>query len=124
MIVKSGVKPKLEAIILSQLSIANLAIMYRLLGFTAIVVYLDDFFICAPTLNECIVTMNTLVALLRCLGFSINWDKVIYLLLFVHQPDRVSGQFIANRLINTFTKSVYVNYQYFNLRHPRDTAFY
>ncbi|KAK2144921.1 hypothetical protein NP493_4089g00002 [Ridgeia piscesae] len=31
-IVKSGVKPKLEAITLSQWSIANLAIMYRLLG--------------------------------------------------------------------------------------------
>ena len=31
-IVKSRVKPKLEAIILSQWSIANLAIMYRLLG--------------------------------------------------------------------------------------------
>ena len=46
-------------------------------GFTAVVVYLDDFFICAPTLNECIVAMNTLVALLRRLGFSINWDKVI-----------------------------------------------
>ena len=46
-------------------------------GVTAVVVYLDDFFICAPTLNECIVAMNTLVALLRRLGFSINWDKVI-----------------------------------------------
>ena len=46
-------------------------------GLTAVVVYLDDFFICAPTLNECIVVMNTLVALLRRLGFSINWDKVI-----------------------------------------------
>jgi hypothetical protein len=46
-------------------------------GFTAVVVYLDDFFICAPTLDECNVAMNTLVALLRRLGFSINWDKVI-----------------------------------------------
>ena len=45
-------------------------------GFTAVVVYLEDIFICAPTLNECIVAMNTLVALRR-LGFSINWDKVI-----------------------------------------------
>jgi len=46
-------------------------------GFTAVVVYLDDFFICAPTLNDCMVAMNTLVVLLRHLGFSINWDKVI-----------------------------------------------
>ena len=46
-------------------------------GFTVVVVYLDDFFICTPTLNECIVAMNTLVALLRRLGFSINWDNVI-----------------------------------------------
>ena len=45
-------------------------------GFTAVIVYLEDIFICAPTLNECIVAMNTLVALRR-LGFSINWDKVI-----------------------------------------------
>ena len=46
-------------------------------GFTAMVVYLDDFFICTPTLNEYIVAMNTLVALLRRLVFFINWDKVI-----------------------------------------------
>ena len=35
------------------------------------------FFICAPTLNECMVAMNNLVVLLQHLGFSINWDKVI-----------------------------------------------
>ena len=46
-------------------------------GFTAVVVYLDDFFICAPNLNECILAMNTLMALLRRLDFSINWDKII-----------------------------------------------
>lgn len=46
-------------------------------GLTAIVVYLDDFFIKADTFEDCLVTMNTLIALLRKLGFGINWNKVV-----------------------------------------------
>ena len=46
-------------------------------GFSAVVVYLDDFFICAPTLEECATALSTLVALLRRLGFCINWNKVV-----------------------------------------------
>ena len=46
-------------------------------GFTALVVYLDDFLICAPTMKECTTALSTLVSLLRHLGFCINWDKVV-----------------------------------------------
>ena len=46
-------------------------------GFTAMVVYLDDFLICAPTMKECATALSTLVSLLRHLGFCINWDKVV-----------------------------------------------
>ena len=41
-------------------------------GFTAVVVYLDDFFICAPTLEECAIALNTLIRLSLHLGFCIN----------------------------------------------------
>ena len=34
-------------------------------GFTAITVYLDDFLICAPALNECATALSTLIRLLR-----------------------------------------------------------
>ena len=46
-------------------------------GFTATVAYLDDFFICAPTVNECATALSTLIRLLRQLGFRINWNKVV-----------------------------------------------
>ena len=46
-------------------------------GFTALVVYLDDFLISAPTMKECATALSTLVSLLRHLGFCINWDKVV-----------------------------------------------
>ena len=46
-------------------------------GFTAIAVYLDDFLICAPTVNECATALSTLIRLLRQLGFRINWNKVV-----------------------------------------------
>lgn len=46
-------------------------------GLTATVVYLDDFFIKADTLKECAEAMNLLIALLRKLGFQINWKKVV-----------------------------------------------
>ena len=46
-------------------------------GLKATVVYLDDFFIKADTLKECAEAMNVLIALLRKLGFQINWKKVV-----------------------------------------------
>ena len=46
-------------------------------GFTALVVFLDDFFVCAPTLQECVEVMASLITLLRYLGFRINWNKVV-----------------------------------------------
>ena len=46
-------------------------------GVTACVVYLDDFFIKANTFEDCLAAMNVIIALLRKLGFHINWNKVI-----------------------------------------------
>ena len=46
-------------------------------GIKATVVYLDDFFIKADTLDECAKAMNILIALLRKLGFQINWKKIV-----------------------------------------------
>jgi len=40
-------------------------------------VYLDDFFICAPRMEECAIPLNTLIVLLRELEYYINWDKVV-----------------------------------------------
>ena len=45
-------------------------------GFGNIIVYLDDFLIVAQTRDECRLAMNTLITLLRELGFAINWSKV------------------------------------------------
>lgn len=45
-------------------------------GFHNIVVYLDDFWVCANSYHECSVAMDTLLKLLRSLGFHINWSKV------------------------------------------------
>ena len=46
-------------------------------GFTALVVYLDDFFLCAPTLQECAELMASLITLLHYLGFRFNWNKMV-----------------------------------------------
>ena len=46
-------------------------------GFRDLVVYLDDFLVIAPTKQECQLALNTLLKLLRQLGFSINWNKVV-----------------------------------------------
>lgn len=50
--------------------------MMKRRGFSALVVYLDDFLIVAPTYEECLAALNTLISLLRSLGFSIAWHKV------------------------------------------------
>jgi hypothetical protein len=46
-------------------------------GFKAVVCYIDNIWLCAPTMQECARIMAELVALLRKLGFAINWTKVI-----------------------------------------------
>ena len=46
-------------------------------GFSSIVVFLDDFFILAPTYTECARALSVLLQLLRSLGFSIAWHKVV-----------------------------------------------
>jgi len=48
--------------------------MMKRRGYT-IVSYLDDFLVIAQTEQECLDALNTLLTLLRALGFSIAWDK-------------------------------------------------
>ena len=43
----------------------------------SVVAYLDDFFITALTEQRCREALDTLIALLRGLGFAVNWNKVI-----------------------------------------------
>jgi len=46
-------------------------------GFKQVVVYLDDFLIIADSYSECLLAYNTLLSLLRSLGFSINYNKLV-----------------------------------------------
>ena len=46
-------------------------------GFKTVVVFLDDFYLAAPTREECLLAQSTLLSLLRNLGFHINWKKLI-----------------------------------------------
>ena len=46
------------------------------LGFTGLVVYLDDFLIIEKSRERCQLALDTLIGLLRELGFSISWHKV------------------------------------------------
>ena len=46
-------------------------------GYHNIVVYLDDFFICAAMFDQCVTVYTELIRLLRKLGFYINWQKVV-----------------------------------------------
>ena len=45
-------------------------------GFPGVVVYLDDFLVIEKSAERCQLGMNTLISLLRQLGFSISWSKV------------------------------------------------
>lgn len=62
--------------IFNELSQSVLAIM-RTKGFYNIVVYCDDFLIIASSKEECRRTMLQLMKVLRKLGFSINYNKVL-----------------------------------------------
>lgn len=46
-------------------------------GHPGVVAYLDDFLVVALDFEQCLGTMNTLLSLLRLLGFSINYSKVL-----------------------------------------------
>ena len=46
-------------------------------GFDLVVVYLDDFLIISQSKIECQIALNVLIQLLRRLGFSIHWGKVV-----------------------------------------------
>lgn len=50
--------------------------IYQKLGHDLVVVYLDDFWIAAPSQCDCLHALNELIGLLRQLGFQINWNKV------------------------------------------------
>ena len=50
--------------------------MLKRRGLKAVVVYLDDFFIKADTMQDCAMALDILIKLLRKLGFQINWNKV------------------------------------------------
>ena len=43
----------------------------------ATIAYLDDFFVCASNFESCVQALNTLITLLRQLGFQMNWKKVV-----------------------------------------------
>ena len=45
-------------------------------GVKGLVAYLDDFLIICRTYQECLAALNMLIALLRSLGFSINYSKI------------------------------------------------
>ena len=45
-------------------------------GYHRLIAYLDDFLIVAPTKEECKAALNTLLRLLRDLGFAISYNKV------------------------------------------------
>ncbi len=45
-------------------------------GYSAIIAYLDDFLIIAPSYEECAEALGVLLRLLRSLGFAVAWSKV------------------------------------------------
>ena len=42
-----------------------------------VVVYFDDFFVCASNFESCKSTFDALILTLRSLGFQINWNKIV-----------------------------------------------
>ena len=62
--------------IFQRLSSAVCRIFYHLYAFTAIA-YLDDFLIFGDTYEQCNRALLLMISLLRCLGFCINWNKVV-----------------------------------------------
>jgi len=67
---------KLAPGIFHRLSQAVRRIMSRK-GYSNVVAYLDDFFICESSSKACAKTLKVLIQLLRNLGFAINWNKVV-----------------------------------------------
>jgi hypothetical protein len=52
------------------------AAMMKSKGFPNIVAYLDDFIVADRSFDRCLYALNTLIRLLRKLGFDINYGKV------------------------------------------------
>ena len=46
-------------------------------GFTAVIVFMDDFLVVGKTKAECLAAFECLLQLLKDLGFSISWLKVV-----------------------------------------------
>ena len=67
---------KLAPNIFHRLSQAVRRMMIRK-GFSAIIAYIDDFWLVAPSFAECDAALQCLLVLLRKLGFQINWKKVV-----------------------------------------------
>lgn len=61
--------------IFNELTQAVVRIMENL-GYTGIVVYLDDFLVVQKDQDRCRQTLNALIHVLRLLGFSVNYSKV------------------------------------------------
>ena len=53
--------------------------MMKSRNFEAVVVYLNDFLVIVPTLEECTEIFSCLLSLLQQLRFEISWHKVVYL---------------------------------------------
>ena len=66
---------KLSPFIFNKITQAVVRMMIRK-GFKGICAYLDDFIIITDSKDECTLALNTLIYLLRSLGFMINWSKV------------------------------------------------
>ena len=45
-------------------------------GWHTLVVYLDDFLIIAPSVEQCMRHLNTLISLVRFLGLAVAWEKI------------------------------------------------
>lgn len=62
--------------IFQRLSAAVCRILKTRFGFT-VIAYLDDFLIVEQSADRCRLALNTLLSVLRKLGFSINWSKLV-----------------------------------------------
>lgn len=51
--------------------------MMKHLGFKAVVNFIDDFWLCAATYEDCLAAQHAIIRLLRELGFGISWPKLI-----------------------------------------------
>jgi hypothetical protein len=72
-----------------------------------IVVYIDDFFIAEKDFATCLLVYNTLFKLLRSLGFSINYKKIIdptqsLVFLGIHIDTRIGTHWITQKRVHSY----------------------